>query len=263
MADVQTGTYPIADEVLQLSRALVNDMLRTTGGRILTNTANFTLPYLNSAIRRVVRYMADNGAPVLIKDNVILTNLTPTPSSDPATQVSVTANGYFDGVNQNAQPVLPADLILPLRLWERATGSQANFAEMTQPNDGITSQVPGSWFQNWEWRQDGIYLPGSTQAEDLRVRYAAMLASIGTNADLTKTSIPIRDGQEALAYAVIMQYGFARGSALRTEAETMMKEQCDLLISRQTRKDQRRVFRPSGFGSSGQSIDSALLGSTK
>jgi len=263
MADVATGAFPIAEEVMQLARALANDMLRSTGGRILTDTANFTLPYLNSSIRRTNRRLALGGVPSLIKDNIIISNLTPTPSADPDTQVALSYAGYFDGVNQFATPSLPIDLLTPLRLWERQTGSLSDFTQMSQPNDGIGSQVPSSWFQKWEWRQNQIFMPGSTQAEDLRVRYAATIPSIQANANFSVTVIPIIDGQEALVYGILMQYGFARGSQQRQEAATQWETECDLLINRQSRKDNRRVFRPQGYGSGNQGIDDALIGTTK
>src|ERR1700693_437004 len=102
----QSTTYPIADDVMQLARAMVNDMLRTTSGQILTNKAPFTVPLLNSAIRRVQRYFANNGLQNYVKDNVILPNMPPAASNDPSMQVSVSVNGYFDGVSSHAQPAL-------------------------------------------------------------------------------------------------------------------------------------------------------------
>src|ERR1700724_294837 len=92
----QTGTYPIADEVMQLSRAMVNDMLRDTAGRILTNKAPFATVYLNSAVRRTQRYLAINGVENFINDNVILSNIAPAASADPSVQVFLSATQYFD-----------------------------------------------------------------------------------------------------------------------------------------------------------------------
>src|SRR5271154_3442495 len=107
MSDVQVGVFPIAENVLQLARASINDMLRTTAGAILTDTAPFTVVYLNAAIRRVQRELANNGITSNIRDNVILTPLTPAVGSDPSIQVYVSQMGYFDGTNMNATPTLP------------------------------------------------------------------------------------------------------------------------------------------------------------
>jgi hypothetical protein len=260
----QTGTYPLADEVMQLSRSMVNDMLRDTAGRILTNTAPFTIPYLNSAIRRTQRYFANNGLESFIVDNFILTGITPVQSLDPSVQVFISSSGYFDGVKMNAQPTLPPDLIIPLAVWERQTASGASFAPVHPTSkDGLPSRIPGQTFDLFEWRNDKINLLGSTLTTDLRLRYEGMIPAIATNQDLTKVSIPLRDAHEALAAWVIYFYAFARGSAMRLEAKKIAQEEMDEVVNRYVRKDERIAYRPQGFRSGGGTIDGALTGSYK
>jgi hypothetical protein len=260
----QTGTYPIADDVMQLARALVNDMLRDTAGRILTNAAPFSVVYLNSAIRKTQRYFADNGLFNLVKDNVILPSITPAATNDPSVQVFISFTGYFDGVNMNAQPTLPADLLLPLALWERPSGSGAAFQPMNPAHtDGLPSRIPGQTFDVWEWRNDAINMLGAIITTDLRARYEARIAKISTSQDLTKVSIPLIDADEALAAWVVYFYAFARGSAMRVEAKARAIEEMDEVVNRHVRKDQRIAYRPRGFRSGGGPIDGALTGSTK
>lgn len=245
---VQTGTYPIADEVMQLARSMVNDMLRDTAGRILTNTAPFALPYLNSAIRRSQRYFANNGLENFINDGVIITGIPPAASSDLGAQCYIGSNGYFDGVNMNPQPRLPVDLILPLSVWERQNGSNGTFTQIEPVHgDGLPSQIPGSVFGAYEWRNDRINLPGCTNASDLRIRYEAAIPAIGVGADLKVTTIPLRDAHEALAYWVIYFYAFARGAAQRTEAKAEAEAAMDEVINRHVRKDERVAYRSRGF----------------
>jgi hypothetical protein len=263
MSQVQTGTYPIASDVLQLSRAGINDMQRGVSGSVLTDTAPFTVVYLNAAVRRVQRELANNGITSNIRDNVIITGLTPAVGSDPNIQVYLSALGYFDGANVNTTPTLPADLILPLQVWERQTGSGAQFQMMTRPEEGLQSRIPGSYFGQWEWREDRINMTGSTIAEDLRLRYEASLARIAAGVDMTKTTIPIRDGEDALAAGVVVQYARTRGSAMRQEAKTWFDDEIFQLVNRYVRQDQRIAYRPRGFRAGSGRIDGALQGDLK
>lgn len=265
MPQVLTSTYPTAEDSITLARALSNDMLVSTAGETLTDNAPFAISYLNAAQRKLQRYLANNGLNSNVKDNVILTPLTACPlTSDPSVQVSIGANGYFDGVSVHANPSLPLDLILPLKLWERQTGSNGNFVEMTQPEESLPSRIPKQFFGQWEFRGDAIYMTGSTISEDLRLRYEASLPAIATaqNQDLSKVIIPIRDGLDALACYIVEVFAFARGSAMRVEAKSRAKEEADELINRYVRRDQRIAFRARRFRSGqGRGIDDALSGS--
>lgn len=263
MSQVATSSYPIAENVLQLARAGVNDMLRSVSGTILTDTAPFTAVYLNAAIRRVQRELANNGITSNLRDNVIISGLTPAAVSDPSVQVFVSQLGYFDGAQLNANIVLPADLVFPLELWERQTGSGAQFQYMPQPQEGLTSRIPGSYFGQWEWREDQINMTGSTITEDLRIRYEASLPRITAGSDFTKTVIAIRDGEDALAAAIVLQYSRTRGSALHAESKTWFDEEMFQLVNRYVRRDQRISYRPRGYRAGGGRIDGSLQGTFK
>lgn len=263
MSQVATSGYPIADNVLQLARAGVMDMLRTTSGAILTNTAPFTVVYLNAAIRRTQRELANNGITSNIRDNVIISGLTPAAVSDPSVQVYVSALGYFDGAKLNGNITLPADLILPLEVWERQTGSGAQFMYIPSPPEGLESRLPGSYFGQWEWREDRINMTGSTITEDLRLRYEASLARVAAGSDFTKVVIPISDGEDVLAAAVVMQYARTRGSAMRQESKGWFDDEMYQLVNRHVRKDQRIAYRPRGYRAGGGRIDGALQGDLK
>lgn len=263
MADVQTGSYPLLENVMQLARAGVNDMLRSTAGAILTDTAPFTVVLVNASIRRTQRYLANNGITSNIRDNVIITPIPPAVGADPQIQVYISPLGYFDGANMNATPTLPADLLLPLEVWERQTGSGAQFIFVPQPQEGLESRIPGSYFGQWEWREDRINMTGSTITEDLRVRYEAALARVAAGADFTKTTINIVDGEDALAAGIVLQYSRTRGSAMRQEAETWWKAECDEIVNRHVRRDQRIAYRPRGYRAGGGTIDGSLQGSYK
>jgi len=67
---------------------------------------------------------------------------------------------------------LPQDLILPMRLWQRVTGQNAEFSPIPQWLDGLFSMPATPYNQCWEWRGDAIYFTGANSALDIRVRYA-------------------------------------------------------------------------------------------
>jgi hypothetical protein len=260
MTTVAEGTYPIAEDVMQLARAGINDMLRSTAGSILTDTAPFTNVFLNSAIRRTQRYLANNGLLSNVIDNAILTPILPVGNQDPGTQVSISALGYNNGTQQLSQPVLPPDLILPLSLAQRQTNSGAQYTPMTPAKGPLMSRIPGPYFGEWEWRQDSIVMVGCTNTMDIRMRYEGRLARIAPTANLSNTTINIRDGEDALASAVVMIYAFTRGAAQRADAKAIWKEDCDELVNRYVRKDQRIAVRPKGYAAGGGTIDGALSG---
>jgi hypothetical protein len=227
----QTG-FPTVEEVISLARARVNDTfpgIAGAEGRILTDTAPFTLRYLNSALRKLQRKLRLEGVTFPIRDNVILTNLTPVSAQDPSIQVFVGYSGYFDGALMHATPMLPSDLVQPLEVSEQMVGSNVQFTGMT-PMRGIPSVIQGQWLQYWEWRNYGIYMPGATQAKNLRLRYTAGQPPINAPASsFASTSINILDSGDVLADMIAAQYAFARGGA--TTELAALKEEIDDTIS--------------------------------
>ena len=131
---------------------------------------------------------------------------------------------------------------------------------MSPAKGPLMSRIPGPYFGEWEWRNDSIVMVGSTNVMEIRVRYEGRLPRISKTANFSQTTINIRDGEDALAAAVIMLYGFSRGAAQRAEAKAAWREECDELINRYVRKDQRIAVRPKGYAAGGGTIDGALSG---
>ena len=248
---------------MQLARAIVNDMFPGVAGatgRILTDDAPFTLPYLNSAFRTLQRKLRVEGVTFPIKDNIILTNLTPVVSQDPNVQIFVSYSGYFDGTSMHPSPMLPNDLIQPLDVQEQTVGTNVPFCPMVKPQGGIPSLIQGNWLQFWEWRNYGIYMPGSNQAKNLRLRYTAGQPPLNTPpANFASTSINILDSADALAGLVAAQYAFARGGASAELAA--LKANIDEIISDMAlefvRSGQSVIYRREPYQSSGGGAPSA------
>jgi hypothetical protein len=260
MSQVQTGTYPIVENVVQNARAIINDMLRTTAGTILTDTAPFTSVLLNMAIRNTQRRLAINGLTSNVVDNFILTPILPVANSDPGTQVSINQNGYYNGVATLTTPTLPADLILPLNLAQRQTGSAAQFTPMNPAKGPLQSRIPGPYFGEWEWRGDALWMVGSQNTMDLRLRYEQGLPRISSTANFSQTTVGIRDGEDALTWGIVHVYAISRGSVQRAEVKALWVEMCDDLITRYVRKDQRIAARPKRYAAGGGTVDGALSG---
>jgi len=239
---------------------MINDMLRTTAGSILTDTSPFTSIFLNNAIRKTQRRIANNGLLSNVVDNFILNSVLPVANSDPATQVYIGFNGYYNGAAILSSPILPPDLILPLNLMQRQTGSGAQYTPMKPSKQPLISRIPGAYFGDWEWRNNQINLVGCTNTMDLRLRYEQSLPRIGSGVNYSQVTIGIIDGEDAIAAGIVRAYAFSRGAAQRNEAKALWEEECDDLVTRYVRKDQRIAVRPQGFQAGGGTIDSALSG---
>jgi len=269
MATFQQSGFPTVEDVMNLARSIVNDMfpgINNTNGRILTDDAPFTLPYINSAFKSLQRKLRVEGVTFPIKDNVILTNLTPIAAPDPTIQIAVTYSGYFDGVQNHATPMLPPDLIQPLEVAEQTLGTNLPFSVMTEPGS-IHSMNQGNFLSVWEWRNYGIYMPGSLLAKNLRLRYTSGQPPLNIpSSSFASTSVNIVDSQEALAYLIAAQYALARGgaspdvAALKAQADEVIGEMALEFVRRSQGVQYRRpAYQSSGgnnvtLGSTGQNI---------
>ena len=117
--------------ICNLVRALINDsQAGATGtpgeGQIFTDDPSispFVQPFLNSGIRALYRELRNVGDPALVFDNYIITGVTPVngPNGlaipDPAVQVYVGKDGYFDGSQISANISLPGNLLYLERVW--------------------------------------------------------------------------------------------------------------------------------------------------
>lgn len=269
MTNVPQGGFPTIDEVMQLARSIVNDTftgINGAQGRILTNDAQFTLPYLNSAFRKVQRRLRNEGVTFPIRDGIILNNLTPVASQDPAVFVSVGFNGYFDGLQMNASPKLPGDCMQVSVVRQRQHGSQAQFTRMTQAQEGLATGLKNNWLGQWEWRGYQIFMNGSNVVQDIMIRYLSGQPPINVPAaQFATTNIYILDSQDALANLVALKFGNARGAKadqlaqVKADAEEAIDEMAQEYIRRQQTVNYQRASYQDGGSENG---DNTTLGST-
>src|SRR5712671_4305948 len=196
MPVVGTTAYNTAGQITALVRSLLND----AAGNLFTDAV--LLPYVNSGYRKTQRALANIQSGSFLSDDVLLI-LPAVAQVDASVQVSIT--------DATAPPnQLPPDLLVPVKLWQRASGSSDSFAEMTDltDHDGLPSGPQSQTLNYWEWRADGLYFVGATRDTQIRLRYQKSYP------DLTDASSPvlIRHSQEALAYAAAAMAGAARGA---------------------------------------------------
>lgn len=247
------SAYPTAGSVMQRARAFVNDAFRGGSGRILTDQAPFSTQFLNAALEELQDKIGNNGVITLTRDNYILTPLGALAGPDPAVQTWIGYDGFYDGVNLNPLPNLPSDCVAVEELWERQLGSGLPFKPMTQPIEGLPSILQGPWLNIWEYRADKIYMTGSTQTEELRMRYQCRQVPIAPEdaSSLDDVQISILASVNALATLVAYNYARARGAQ---QAEIMAAD-CDkmmrYIVRRYTRRSQRVVRQRRAYGEAG------------
>lgn len=256
-----SGPYPTFATVMNLARSYVNDtMAGVTGatgeGQIFTNSAPMTIPFLRAVVAELYQELGNTGAGVVIRDNYILTGITPIfgvnglASPDPTTQVNVGYAGYFDGQTTNATLVLPADFIAPLKVRERLNATNDSFQELREAQNGLC-RTQTTYQAVYEWRQEAIWMPGSLRTEDLSLRYIAALPLLDSSVtDLSEVSVPIADCENALALKLARNYGFARGSDQVEIADTMAKQAVRLLQNRYIRAQQAIDYSAQSYGPS-------------
>src|SRR5580704_17351761 len=106
MPIVGSTAYNTAGQITSLVRSLLND----AAGNLFTDSV--LLPYANAAYRKVQRALANIQSGSFLADNAMLI-VPAVAGTDPSLQVSVT--------DATAPPnQLPIDLLVPLKLWERA-----------------------------------------------------------------------------------------------------------------------------------------------
>jgi hypothetical protein len=253
--------------IMNLVRALVNDsQAGATGtpgeGQIITDNpaiSPFVQPLLNSSIREMYRELRNVGQPTLIKDNVIVSGLTPVNSPtlglgfpDPSVQVYLGFEGYFDGVSLNANLVLPSDVRNVERVWERQTGSGNYFTPMSQPQFGLPSRYQTTFLGDWEWRGDKIYMVGSTQTNDLRLRYWSVFPQFfSATLDYDSTFVPIIDCVDAVAYKTAAKYAGMLGAPGAKDLAVEAVEQMRQLKLEHIRRMQSQEFCRVAYGSYG------------
>lgn len=170
-----TAPYPMLETSLNLARTRLNDAIANIGGDILTDVQPFTATMVNGAWRSLQAYLCNLGYSKY-KRKFWAYGLPPVATTDPSTECFWSWTQFFDGSGYFAPPtvpVLPQDMIAPLIVKERIAGSNQVFHKMKSAPDGLPEGQKRPWNGCFEWKNDAIYMPGSTYSMDFEIEYAA------------------------------------------------------------------------------------------
>lgn len=206
---------------------------------------------LNSAYRFVQDKIANQGYETPISEAVLLA-IPPVPLAvqDPATQVYVGYDFYFDGLNLMnpttliPAPVLPLDMLIPLVVKERQTGTKAVFRPMGMANDGLSQRMQTAYQQEWEWRGDRLYMPGANQILDLWIRYQSYFAELTQGTD----QVRIFHGANAIAYTIANRFSNPRGGDVSGHYVSERDEEIRQIVMRSSHKNARKNVRRQPYG---------------
>ena len=181
--------YPSMETITSLVRSIVrDDMAGATGtigeGQVFVDNLALSVTlgnFFNSSLRELCRALRIASSPTLIRDNYDLIGLpvvngplgSATP--DPSIQVSLGFTGFFDGSEIWPDFTLPSDCLHADVVWERQTGTNNSFSPMSQPARSLAGINQGVMNGEWEWRGDAIWMRGSLQSCDLRLRYSCKM----------------------------------------------------------------------------------------
>jgi hypothetical protein len=257
--------FPTIQTITNLVRSDVRDDMAgatdTIGeGQILVDNLSTSVTlanFFNSAVRELCHDMRLQSAPALIGDNYIIRNIPPMNGpqglavADPSVQVAIypAPQGYFDGTQWHGSYCLPEGVYEVIRCWERETSSNDTFADMGEPADGMAGVYQAQGFGSWEWRQGGIWLPGSLDNRDLRIRWLmALNAQMVANADPATTYLPIMGCEEAVARKIGRLYARRQGGGMYEMASAESKMATDMFLNEIIHRKQGTEYVTLGYG---------------
>ena len=240
---VPFSPYPILDDVLDLARVRVNDAIQSIGGDTLTDDQPFTQVMTNAAWLKLQQFLGNMGFSRNRK-RVVLTGLPIAGSQDPASETILNWEYFYDGVSYFIPPntpVLPQDFIAPLRIGERQsvgyepvlTQGNSSFCPIQMSTDGNPNwrkRNRNFWF---DWRGDGIIMPGSMSSMDLEIYYTAYMNDFITvgETEWFNQPVPIMRSQSALANYIAAEYAGPRGDMDAATFISAAEQDCRLIYN--------------------------------
>ena len=203
-------------------------------GDVFTDDRKSTLVTVQAAYDFVQTELSNNGVGTFAKTTIIQ-NITPVQTQDPGIEVSLSYTGYFDGVNNNATPVLPVDLRRPLVLGQRQAGVLTGFTPMFPVNDGLPARIKQSYSTEWDWREEKLYMVGALMSLDIKCRYIPFLPKL----TITNQNILILNSENAVGYTAAAMFSASVGGEGAGGLWDNAKEFIAQLCTQETRGQQR------------------------
>lgn len=232
--------YDSVTTVLNLARTIVNDTAGPNGlaGDLLSDARPATTVYLNSAWQWLQDELLDHGVELFSREAVI-TGVPAVGSVDPSVETWMDWTQFSNGVTTFDNPVLPQDMILPSQVWQRPTGN-GPFYRVSPFEGNQPSMRQGGVLSWWEWRGDKLYMSGSTQTLDLKVRYSSYYADLEIGTD---NLVPIVRCKRALAYRIAFEYTLSKGGTAIPMLEASADAEVLKITNRTAARKQQIVYR--------------------
>lgn len=257
--------YPNLQSIADLFRVSINDTFNNQGGAgtgygggaglIMPNINPDLITFLDAAIQETFSDLRNVGDPELILDNYILTGLPPLNSNlgvgvpNPATQVSIGYMGYFDGIEWWPQWTLPISTSKVLALWERQTNTGNNFVPMIPAPFGLPSVQQGQYQHLWEMRQGQVWMPGSINLTDIRMRVRITYPDFLNPQTINYSTayVPIIDSRNAIVAKMLIRYAMRFSPenyqmAVADEKRLMDKLELEVVRQMQSQENRRHEF---------------------
>lgn len=243
MPVLPSSAYVSIETVANLIRVLVNDAIYSSAGEILVDGGTLLFPLMNDSLEWMGGELLNSGVDTFTKET-ILTGVTAVTPVDPGVQVNISDTGYFDGTLNHAQPQVPTDLLNPIFMWERTTGSTETWVEMEERADGLPSVVQSTRLKMWEWRGDSIYMPGATASEDLRLRYKGAHPVFVAPTD----TLLFRGANGPIAYKTVATYLITKNPEAAQLANAEAADRLSIITTRNARMKQRELITRASYG---------------
>ena len=245
-------------DILNFARVLVNDAQGGISGQDLADDRPYTWPLLNLCYAKLANWLEDANVESATYAEAVISLPASASYTDPSVQSHLDYTGFTDAAGFTYEtPTLPPDLLEPLQLWQRATGQNAPFREMTQRLGGMENQwggvsagIYGGFLGLWEFRQNGIYfLGGSSQPTDIRMRYIPSLPELVQPAGGEPAPVIwfARAG-EALAYLIAAEFAEIRNAASGPGLRAKANEQLQILANKSAKRSNQSQTRRRGYG---------------
>ena len=170
-----------------------NDAIGGIAGDILADGQPYLFPMLEGCYEDLQDRLIDGGVNTYYTYQII-TGLTAVASTDPTTQVTLSYSGYYDGAVMHASPTLPTNMLMPLEIWERQTGSVASWSPVVPVSDSISTRPQTSIFGIYDWQTDELWFPGATLSRDIKMKFILYAP------ELTGPSSPVLIARSKVAF---------------------------------------------------------------
>lgn len=242
---INTAPYFTLETVLNTARVRLNDAIQQLSGDILKDSQPFTQQMANSAWLRMQQFLANLGFARLV-DEVVISSLPVCGSSDPASQCWIDWTGFFDGVRLWDNYALPQNCSFPLRVWDRVSGFNCGWGRaLVESMDGMPATFKYPRNGIFDYRNDRIYMPGTTVPVDLRVRFAQFFPFFETqgSTEWYQQKVPIIGCLDALADYICIEASDGRDDIDSSIFKGRAEAEAKLIFNRDVRLKNRSNVR--------------------